>query len=71
MRYDLDTTPKRSSGPIGRMKPLLAVRVLTRRFGDVAANDGVDFDVAPGEVHAVLGENGAGRRRWRTRGSDS
>jgi general nucleoside transport system ATP-binding protein len=41
--------------------PLLSVRGLTRRFGEVVANDAVDFDVAPGEVHAVLGENGAGK----------
>ena len=40
---------------------LLAVRGLTCRFGEVVANDAVDFDVAPGEVHAVLGENGAGK----------
>jgi len=40
---------------------LLSVRGLTCRFGDVIANDAVDFDVAPGEVHAVLGENGAGK----------
>lgn len=40
---------------------LLSVRGLTCRFGDVVANDAVDFDVAPGEVHAVLGENGAGK----------
>src|SRR2546430_7008081 len=41
--------------------PLLSVRGLTCRFGEVVANDSVDFDVAPGEVHAVLGENGAGK----------
>jgi ABC-type glutathione transport system ATPase component len=41
--------------------PLLSVRGLTCRFGEVVANDAVDFDVAAGEVHAVLGENGAGK----------
>jgi simple sugar transport system ATP-binding protein len=41
--------------------PLLSVRGLTCRFGEVMANDGVDFDVAAGEIHAVLGENGAGK----------
>jgi len=41
--------------------PALSVRGLTIRFGEIVANDNVDFDVAPGEVHAVLGENGAGK----------
>ena len=39
----------------------LAVRGMTKRFGDVLANDAVDLTVAPGEVHALLGENGAGK----------
>jgi simple sugar transport system ATP-binding protein len=41
--------------------PLLAVRGISKRFGDVVANDGVDLTVRAGEVHALLGENGAGK----------
>ncbi len=36
--------------------PLLSVRGLTCRFGDVLANDAVDFDVAAGEIHAARRE---------------
>jgi general nucleoside transport system ATP-binding protein len=39
----------------------LEVRGLTKRFGDLVANDAVDFTVGAGQVHAVLGENGAGK----------
>ncbi|MFM8614729.1 MAG: ATP-binding cassette domain-containing protein, partial [Alphaproteobacteria bacterium] len=40
--------------------PLLAAEGITKRFGALVANNAVDLKVAPGEIHALLGENGAG-----------
>jgi branched-chain amino acid transport system ATP-binding protein len=40
---------------------LLRVRGLTKSFGALRATDGIDFDVAEGETHAVIGPNGAGK----------
>ena len=40
---------------------LLDGRGLTKRFGDILANDGVDLAINKGEIHALLGENGAGK----------
>ena len=34
---------------------------ISKRYGETIANDEVDFDLAPGEIHALLGENGAGK----------
>ncbi len=41
--------------------PAVSVTGLTKYFGSTRALDGIDFDVAFGEIHAVVGENGAGK----------
>src|SRR5262249_25437059 len=49
----------------GHPEVSLPVRVrmtgIGKRFGAVTANSDIDFDLAPGEIHALLGENGAGK----------
>src|SRR4029434_10574675 len=40
---------------------MLELRQITKRFGDVLANDHVDIVVKPGTIHAIIGENGAGK----------
>ncbi len=40
---------------------MLELRNITKRFGDVLANNHVSFKVEPGTIHAIVGENGAGK----------
>src|SRR5215203_403179 len=40
---------------------MLELRQITKRFGDVLANDHVNIVVKPGTIHAIVGENGAGK----------
>jgi ABC-2 type transport system ATP-binding protein len=42
-------------------KPALRARGISKSFGEVVALDGVDIDVAEGQIHGLVGPNGAGK----------
>jgi ABC-type uncharacterized transport system ATPase subunit len=50
-------------GPDRAMSHPLALetRGLSKRFGEIQANDGIDLELRAREIHAILGENGAGK----------
>ena len=43
------------------MTDLLEIKNITKRFGNLTANDNISFSQKEGEVLAILGENGAGK----------
>ena len=49
------------AGQRERSSAAVSVRALTKRYGDLEAVRGIDFEVAPGEVFGFLGPNGAGK----------
>ncbi|MGB2097768.1 MAG: ATP-binding cassette domain-containing protein, partial [Candidatus Puniceispirillales bacterium] len=52
---------KATSGDTEAKQPLLAGFGITKSFGDLVANKDINFEIYPGELHALLGENGAGK----------
>ena len=47
--------------PVASQASLLSLRGLTRRFGGLTAVDGIDLDLAKGELVSIIGPNGAGK----------
>jgi len=45
----------------GRSRVAVEMRGVSKRYGQVQANDAIDLRLRGGEVHALLGENGAGK----------
>jgi fructose transport system ATP-binding protein len=50
-----------TKSPNGTVEPILKGRGLVKRYGRVTALDHCDFELYPGEILAVIGDNGAGK----------
>lgn len=46
---------------MSQIQPILQAKGLVKRYGRVTALDHADFELYPGEVLAVIGDNGAGK----------
>src|ERR687894_2874263 len=56
-----DRAGTQRAATVAEAPPMFRLRNVTKRFGGVTAVENVDFDLRPGEVHALVGENGAGK----------
>src|SRR5215217_3054026 len=56
-----DDTGTERAATVAEAPTVFRLLNVTKRFGGVTAVEGVNFDLRPGEVHALVGENGAGK----------
>lgn len=54
-------TKRKEKSVLEKRIPVLQLKNITKRFGDITANEGVCLDVYRGEILALLGENGSGK----------
>src|SRR5690606_34401872 len=57
----MDQVSTLTATPIAGPQPILSAQGLQKRYGRVVALDNADFDLMPGEILAVIGDNGAGK----------
>jgi D-xylose transport system ATP-binding protein len=57
----VSVTAPEQTGPTTSDQPLLSLRGIQKSFGAVHVLRGVDLDVRPGHVTALVGDNGAGK----------
>ncbi|MFJ8739679.1 ABC transporter ATP-binding protein [Embleya sp. NPDC127516] len=64
-------TPPQPGSPAGPSASLLTARRIIVRYGDVIAVRGLDLDLPPGQVTALMGRNGSGKSSllWALQGS--
>jgi ABC-type sugar transport system ATPase subunit len=61
MSMSTDMSTDTMTDTVTEVVPAMRLCGVSKKYGGSLAVDNVDFDVLPGEIHALLGENGAGK----------